>query len=284
MSVVVKDKAHDFDPGGVALANKLYPQLSMRYRRPPKSVKGKLPKVEWLKGSIKLVANNIFPINMDLHEDLKHFANGTLQTTLFTESNASDDDNEYDWDEEDLAEFVAQFPDVPVPEWGLWAAGWEKGRKLAGLAPRKINPSPGATARYGHLKRGIPGLPHWSWLFDYATPIVASSKRFVAVYRKGEMTGKNHDGGLTRETQFKWPTASDQGGSPQNYEMTVRKLGRQGAYDNVHIHPSMSKHSGGEIIPVPFCCELCMHFHWRWGTVALAGAIDLPLFLGWGNG
>jgi hypothetical protein len=73
------------------------------------------------------------------------------------------------------------------------------------------------------------------------------------------------------------------------WEMTIRKLGRQGAYDSAHIHPAMGSHGTREVVPAPFCADLCIHLHVRWGVVALGGqipntpgTINRPLYLGWG--
>ncbi len=302
LSVVFKDKNNDFDPGGAAIGNKIFPQIAMRYRRPPKDDTGSLPRVEWLSGSIRLVASNVFPTSLQVHPDLHHFLTGAQQMTLTTDSNASNDDSEYEWDREDVSEIVGDCSGEDVPEWGIWGATWKRGRLLARVYDPPIADTPnnvaegfaGSVARRGHLTRSLPGLPHWSWLFDYVSPFSSGTKRFVAVYRQGEKTGANLDGGLVRELQVKWPKASDQEPAlgKRDCEMTVRKLGRQGAYDNVHVHPKMgmAMGNGREIVPAPFCAELCMHLHWRWGTVGLSGqlpgtpaALDRPQFLGWGR-
>jgi hypothetical protein len=146
----------------------------MRYRRPPKTVKGKLPKVTWLSGIIKLVTHNLFPHDLDVHEDLHHLVTGAQQMTLITDSNSSRDDNEYDWDEEDLLEIGGELLSEDIPEWGLWGATWKSGRLLAAVTDPSTFDTPGfvaaghagATARRGHLTHNLPPLPHWSWLFD----------------------------------------------------------------------------------------------------------------------
>ncbi|SFT98181.1 hypothetical protein SAMN05660657_04404 [Geodermatophilus amargosae] len=293
LSVTFKDKNNDFDPGGAAIGNKLYPQMSIRYRRPPKSETGRLSKIDWLAGSIRLHPSNVFPTDLPVHADLHHFLTGTQQITLTTDSNSSDDDSTYKWDREDVSEVFIQCSGEAVPEWGLWGAEWESGRLLATvLDPSLGNFLPdrlalkfaGAVARRGHLTRNLPGLPHWSWLFDYVTPLSSGSRRFVAVYRRGELTGANLDGGLDREIKVRWPAGDEE------YTMTVEKWGRQGAYDNLHVHPGMGLHGGREVVPAPFCADLCTHLHWRWGAVtqsgqlpATPGALDRPQFLGWGR-
>ena len=88
---------------------------------------------------------------------------------------------------------------------------------------------------------------------------------------------------------MKWPRPADQVGDPRDFEMLVHKFGRQGAFDNVHVHPAMG-HGAHEVVPAPFCGELCIHLHWRWGIVASniqlpgkPGFDDRPQFLGWGR-
>jgi hypothetical protein len=307
MSVVFKDSAADFDPGGAAIGNKLYPQLALRHNKGVPGA-GKLPKVESLSGSIHLVTGNVFKQDMQVHTDLQHMLTGIQQVVLVTDSNASDDDNEYDWDEEDALELGASFTGDQIPQWGVWGATWRRGRLLADVVDSLVFPATpssiaaghaGATARRGHMDANLPGLPHWSWLFDYVTRQPLGKKSFVAVYRSGEPTPLSPDGGSDRRVAFKWPVASDQdltqGSpgpplSPRDYEMTVHKIGRQGTYDSVHVHPGMGSMNGNEIVPAPFCADLCIHLHVRWGTIALSGqipgapgTIDRPLFLGWGR-
>lgn len=300
LSVVFKDSAADFDPGGAAIGNKVYPQLALRTIK-PKGLKGKLAGVEWVAGSIVLVCGNVFKTDMAVHHDLHHMLTGKQQVILAVDSNSSDDDNDYDWDEEDFAECVGP---SDLPPWGLWGATWSKGRKLADVVDTSLGGGPdsfaaghaGATARRGHLKANLPGLPYWSWLFDYVTPMPVGSKRFVAVYAPAEKTGAGSNAGQPRTLAFKWPVIADQNTTvgpisvgTNNYEMTVRKMARQGAYDSVHVHPAMGSMGGHEIVPAPFCAELCVHLHVRWGIVALSGQIannpanvNRPLYLGWG--
>ena len=57
---------------------------------------------------------------------------------------------------------------------------------------------------------------------------------------------------------------------------SVRKLGGQGEFDNLHIAPRMTvkpdllklnpKLQGlDSIVMAPFCIHDCFHMHWRWG-------------------
>lgn len=304
LSVVFKDSAADFDPGGAAIGNKLYPQIAIRSVK-RKTEKGKMAKVEWFSGSIHLVCGNVFKTDMAVHHDLHHMLTGKQQVVLAVDTNASDDDSKYKWDKEDVGEVIAaRCAHEQVPPWGIWGADWLSGRKLNDV----IDPSmlqgadtyarghAGATARRGHIEANLPVLPHWSWLFDYVQSLPVGQKRFVGVWRAGEKTPQNNDGGVPRSMPFKWPVDADKqthvSNAPvifENYEMTVRKMGRQGAYDSVHVHPAMGSHGAHEVVPAPFCADLCIHLHVRWGVVALSGqipntpgVINRPLYLGWG--
>jgi hypothetical protein len=297
LSVVFKDRATDFDPGSAAVGNKVYPQISLRYRKPTAG-KGPLAKVEWLTGSIHLVTGNVF--RPDMHAPgWGHMLTGTQQMVLAVDSNSSDNDSTYDWDDEEVASFGAECQGEDVPGWGLWGATWQSGRLLADVRDPSLTSGiqafadghVGATARKGFESQdgGVPSLPHWSWLFDCVSPLVLGPKRFVAVYGPGKKTPRGGDGGSKRQDKVRWPKPSDQVVSPRPYEMTVVKLPRQGAYDNVHVHPAMGSIDGREIVPAPFCADLCVHLHVRWGTSALGGqmprqpgTMDRIPFLGWG--
>ena len=308
LSAVFKDSAADFDPGGAAIGNKVYPQLAMRTLK-PKGIKGKLAEVESFTGSIVLVCGNVFNTNMAVDHALHHMLTGKQQAVLAVDSNSSDEDSTFDWDKESVLGAGADCLGEDVPPWGLWGADWKAGRKLADIVDPSITPldvfglsnsfahgHTGATARRGHMDANLPGLPHWSWLFDYVTSMPVGSKRFVGVYRPGETTAGGSAGGGERSLKFRWPVPADQVTQigaislpARAYEMTVKKLARQGAYDSVHVHPAMGHMGGHEIVPAPFCADLCIHLHVRWGLVALSGQlpnhpanVNRPLYLGWG--
>lgn len=307
MSIVFKDVANDFDPGGAVYAVKCYPQLSMRYRRPPAKKKkqtntSKFPKVEELCGTIEVVASNVIPTDHDAGHDFHHMPTGAQSVALFTDSNASGRDSKWDWDRLDLAELGADFthfledvsfgviPGAPaLPEYGLWSADWESGRLLAGVGWGKMT-SPGslvgAIARRANMFFDQPGLPHWSWLFDYVDPEVTGRRDLIAVYDSKSAQGK-----ASRVKEWEWPVPSDQqnlashASTLRNYKMTVEKLPRQGAFDNVHINPDMGTDTrSNKIVAAPFCGDLCLHLHWRWGEVTLVGSPWRKNFLGWGDG
>jgi hypothetical protein len=285
ISFVVKGDNNDFDPGGAAYACKFYPQLSMRYRRLSKIGKGGLPKVHWLKGTVSMTISTVIPTTMagNLHPALRDMATGKQVIGLVTDSNSSDRDNQYD------LKPVGPLPNAPP--WGFWSGKWKSGRKLASVVEfQLLSPIitlPGATALYADKNAGKPTLPHWSWLFDYCLPAVNGKKEFVGVYKKGEETARGDDGGLPREERkLPWPETSHQTNTPKrSYIPTIRKVARQGAYDNLHVSAYHGlDHHGFHLSPAPFCADVCMHLHWRWGTVATSAANNMQIFLGWGTG
>jgi hypothetical protein len=279
--MTVRDKRNDFDPGGAAEACKFYPQLALQYDLPGKGT-GKLPKVTGLSGSIVLVTNNVIPTSMkgSLPAPLQMMANGQLAASLLVDSNNSDYDNSYTFTMAPASTTGAGITwlpgSAPAPPFGIWGGAWVTGRQLAGVI-NKTFPSPslaGATARVAHLAAGYPGLPHWSWLFDYGWPDFTGTKQFTAVYRAGETAKSGGAQNIVRTLPVSWPP----GGTSQ---MTVRKLPRQGAYDSLHVNASMEG-----TVAAPFCADLCLHLHWRWGTNALVGGIPSRLYAyrGWGSG
>lgn len=71
---------------------------------------------------------------------------------------------------------------------------------------------------------------------------------------------------------------------------SIRKLDRQGEFDNLHLAPHMrqafkiAKSSANgpalkyhdDIIMAPFCVHDCLHTHFRWGDIALPPLVSLP--------
>ncbi len=271
-TLVLRGPKADFDPGGVVLACKWAPQLAMQYRRLARE--GKALVVKALKGTVVFEYNNIIPGGLQLPPDapphIQKFLTGKLAASLFTDSNSSDVDNVYDV--------------------GLTGGTWKSGRKLAGVTTIR-----GSAARRAHLQDNKPGLPHWSWLFDFVTPTVSAKKTAVATYHrafstKTDTTKAGKDGGQPRDRTYKWPLDADQTSStPRNFVMTVQKQPRQGGFDNLHAaadHGFADNPPPGDknatITPAPFCGDMCNHLHWRWGTTGISVATDKEAFLGWG--
>lgn len=274
-SLVVRGPQSDIDPGGVILACKWMPQLAMRYRRLPRS--GKKLTIDSLEGTIVADFNNRIPTDLQLPADapehIKHFRTGRLVAGFFTDSNISHRDSKYS--------SLIQ----------LGTLNWISGRKLAGVATIS-----GTGARLAHLHAHTPVLPHWSWLFDFATPTVGSSKTTAGTYHRpfGTRNDVSRDGafngGLPRRKVFKWPRDEDQTSmQTRDYQMTVEKFARQGGFDNVHAaadHGALAGHPtdrNATITSAPFCGDMCNHLHWRWGATGVAVASDKHAFLGWGE-
>jgi hypothetical protein len=292
VSFVLRGQKNDFDPGAAALACKFYPQIAMRVLHPFKRSSGtKRPKATALRGSIVCVCNNIIPKSISA-PGLEEFSTGTVQGSFFTDSNSTGFDNDYDMSENRPAEFVAKKLNVEIPYFGLWNAAYFRGRLMAGVgdsrAPFGID-LVGSTAYHGYRQKTGPLLPHWSWLFDYAAPALkleqlkqmarAPMELKAATYAVGETTlDGNHKGHLPRQTVIPWPSNS-------KFMMTIQKEGRQGQYDNIHIHAAMPPMQGmsGELVPAPFCADMCMHLHWRWGKDAVSSMAAPYAFLGWGQ-
>ena len=268
-SLVVRDAAADFDPGGAGLASRYTPQLSMRYRRVAKGPK-KL-QVESLKGTVVVEMSSVIPENLVLppvnqaedpanfFEHIGHMRTGNIEPALFNDSNTSISD----------------------------------GRKLSIFGN-------GARVARSQFKQGQPPLPHWSWIFDYVTPRIAlkRARPIVATYHR-PVSGRNDttkdgqfNGGQPRAKIVTWPLPADQKPGSPTFQMRVLKVARQGEYDNVHVtgdHGLLSSAPGTDpkiafMTPAPFCADMCNHFHWRWGTVASAPAHEPYAFLGWGAG
>lgn len=281
--LVVREARADADPGGAGLACKYFPQLSMRYLRLPNGPRQL--QVESLKGTVVIDACNAIPNDLvlpsisaaedprDFRHHLEEMRTGNVVAGLFTDSNTSSDDSVY--------KAGSVFPRMT----------WQSGRKLAA-----VTTNAGGEARQVYLGGKVPMLPHWSWLFDYATSKVAQkrSQPFVAAYHrpfpdKLDVTrdGKSN-GGVERSQTVAWPVGADQAAPSKAFKMTIKKVPRQGSYDNLHV---AADHGLGDIgnpnsqlTPAPFCADMCNHFHWRWGTAATSVAYEPYSFLGWGVG
>lgn len=285
MSLVLKDKANDIDPGGAALACKLYPQLSLRHGTPPTSptTPKTLPRIRALHGTISVWANNVVPPEladglMEVDHHLAEMASGRNAATTITDSNTGPRDAIYKL-EAPLLGFPRALPFASI-------ARWQSGRKLAGIEDVRGGATLAATAFFANFYSSLaPTLPHWSWLFDYAIPTLGGTTAFVGAYASHEKSQSGEPATSVRETTVRWPPAALQSGTAKSYQMVVKKLPRQGAYDNVHVALEMGQdHHGRPIVSAPFCCDKCIHIHWRWGTVATSGAHVAYPFLGWGDG
>jgi hypothetical protein len=284
-SLVLKHSANDIDPGGAALACKLYPQLALRHMRAPvlpDPPPDEIPDVTALRGTVSVWCNNTVPASMrdelmQVDEHLGDMATGRNAATLLTDSNLGALDGTY--------ESPGLVPaHVRV---GQSKQEWKAGRKLAGVQLSTEDETVAGTV-YRLARRGwAPTLPHWSWLFDYSVPTFSGTTVFVGSYAQHEQTEGGFPAAEIRDNQpfgTRWPTP-DRQTTVRDHRLTVRKLPRQGAYDNVHVALDMGKDAQGrQIVSAPFCADKCLHLHWRWGIVAVTGPGVFHAFHGWGDG
>ena len=289
LSIVFRDVFNDFDPGGAVDAVKCYPQLSMRYRRPAGVAKpGKLPKVEYLKGNIELAPNNVIPPSLaaTLPGHWMHMATGKQSVAVFTDSNSSRSDSQWDETRRNIAEFGADTIDAlkglfgsdpghpPVPDFGLWTADWKSGRLLAAVDAGTVSsPSTLAapTAHHANIFFDQPGLPHWSWLFDYVQTDISGTRTLIGCYSSKDTAASGKKANDLRESPSEWPLASSVMNLPglKSYRPIYpdrEQTPPASFFDNVHIHPDMGQDDKGRnIVAAPFCGDLCCHLHWRGG-------------------
>jgi hypothetical protein len=283
---------NDFDPGGAVLACKFYPQMAMRILDPsappqdwcakstPFKREGKKrPKATSLQGAIVCVCNNVIPQTIQA-PGLEEFSTGTLKGSFFTDSNSTLFDNDYLMTENFAAEIGAKHNGADIPYFGLWNGSWRTGRLMASVGDGLTNVLQigGSTALFGYKQRAGPLLPHWSWLFDYASPALTQRKEITAAtYAEGAgettLDGSN-PGAVERIKEIPYPDSK--------YVMTILKKGRQGQYDNIHVHAALPLMNGKELVAAPFCGDMCFHLHWRWGLDAVSSIAAPYAFLGWG--
>ncbi|NUP12081.1 MAG: hypothetical protein HOW73_39045 [Polyangiaceae bacterium] len=132
--------------------------------------------------------------------------------------------------------------------------------------------------------------PHWDNMFSYYLPDPAGKGKLrdmpIKVVDRTRKMAKNIDGAITRI------------GDPVG---RIIKLDRQGAFDNIHVAPTMrvpdvdaameiiaeheiddrAKWGLDDIYMAPICAHDCFHMHWRW-TNDVSGS-DRSSF-GWNGG
>jgi hypothetical protein len=129
--------------------------------------------------------------------------------------------------------------------------------------------------------RGIPGQvnlpqltptpPGWNVVFDYAEPALVNEIDFDAVV-------------FPRSLAFTDPfTVIPSEGS---FPLKCVRVGGQGEFDNVHIHPwvgfddplsaSGTNPASPALVEAPFAADEAIHMHWRWGVGIPQGVRDGP--------
>jgi hypothetical protein len=119
----------------------------------------------------------------------------------------------------------------------------------------------------------FPPSPRWDTMFaHYLLPPGAAGKSFEVV---GRQPGRIDTGNNRR--------SYDRATSGYAATPAVEKVARQGAFDNIHVAPSMLFSGSGLTLPnafmAPICQHDCLHTHWRWGD-----SFGEPRNCGWGNG
>lgn len=115
--------------------------------------------------------------------------------------------------------------------------------------------------------------PTWASIFDYYQPDVTGNgkiKSFTAVH--GPLAG-------TRYSQRRRCYVDHRIEANKTTPVFIRKMPRQGAYDNIHVmgdmgmhgeldcDPSTSSVAAIPMVAAPFCGVDCLHMHWRWATL-----------------
>ena len=141
-----------------------------------------------------------------------------------------------------------------------------------------------------------PALPHWDNMFDYheLDPIGQGLKTITVV--DGDPASKRakerkQSGLLAKEKEFPIAGAT----LTDFYDLAdLRKMPRQGEFDNLHVAPRMTIPPIGpfsrtadpgfrflmnmdNVIMAPFCVHDCLHTHFRWGVNPLGFLGNLVL-------
>lgn len=246
LSLVLRGVADDADPAGLLMSCKLYPQLALRYRRLDRGLG-----VTGFQSNIMLTANNADPAQLD--GTLKSIAQGKLAVSAFAESNVAGHDSHFS------PEMVLYDGDPPY-------------HRITTVAPgRKL-----ATVRGPILKWAVRGLfppPHWSWHYDYASPLITGSRTLLAVHAENE-TGF----AVGRDRSKVWPLGQ------AGFQSSIHKLARQGAYDGLRIHPEQTDSLNQPLVGAPASADLALTLYWRRGLAVTGAPGAKHRFAGWGSG
>jgi hypothetical protein len=124
------------------------------------------------------------------------------------------------------------------------------------------------------LTRGIPGQgfppnkPFWDRVFDYTEPDLRNEIEFDAVVFPRSLASTN-------------PFII---GTPATTLLQCQRVGGQGEFDNVHIHPwvgfddpssaSGTNPASPSLVEAPLAADEVIHMHWRWGVGISQGVND----------
>lgn len=110
--------------------------------------------------------------------------------------------------------------------------------------------------------------PTWAYIFDYQH-ILENEEEFMAVYSHKD-TGyynaleKRFYGTSERNQKYNYPV-----GNPTSNYIDLKKMPRQGEFDNIHLHGYMGHYLDNDKIVrhAPICGFCCFHMHWRWSEL-----------------
>ncbi len=126
------------------------------------------------------------------------------------------------------------------------------------------------------------GMPaSWGTIFDYVLLDLDKEKEFVGTYGPDDSNFVDQK----RVKNYTWlPSYSYpffHGGimyTINGIPIELEKKFRQGQYDNLHLHARMpvlpQPFCQDEQIHAPFCGHSCIHFHWRWSSFSVNGALS----------
>jgi hypothetical protein len=236
-AVVFRGASNDFDPGRVPVALGCYPQLAWTW-----SSAGATKLVARFRGSVRITVDNVMS-----HAHGGHLPPDKNIAGFYADSNTSFDT-------------LGNMPPLAVPPSIPIGAG----TGLAGLVADNRASIYGFAVMGGRL-RGLPAS--WGMVFDYLWANFTEEKEIVGVY--GQNDGNFYT--AERRANYLWPSA---GGHDDYNRYVVKKLPRQGQYDNIHLHADMGRPDkfGNAQIHAPFCGHSCLHMHWRWSAIAGRGA------------
>lgn len=267
LSLVTRGPAPDFDPGGVPVALKCYPQITFKWTRKTGVAVG----VKQFEGTVRAVVNTKHYMH-DPFAGPNHFIPGHGMGRMGCLPSTSN------WND------VSCFADSNISAKHYY--------NLDTLLRRQDVEYPAPFTK-----------PTWAAIFDYYAPHVAQgkngiyTKNFVGAYRQDPTTR----GGKVRKMFVAHKITDNLTVNDGRTPLFITKFARQGGYDNMHVNGYMGVHQAfaddplhcdesqiidEEIVAAPFCGLDCFHFHWRWSllsdTIATATSVtNGRLFNGW---
>lgn len=283
LSAVMRGPASDFDPGGVPIALKVYPQIQFCWSKSSTQARP----VQHFTGTVRAEANpkhfhyadpsgapdgmgmagmNMGMPGMCMEMEMPTFNPGdsrfyshTLQAdaSCFADSNSDIAGNAINFEHKSLlerrdAEIAASLPgaylaksyDDFTAEVPSFFKRWAQ--RVADGVDNAYPDTPQSVLGFHALDSKA--KPNWATVFDYYLPGVVNnttrpSHEFVAAYSTTVPTGQAIPRQLTNRKMYVQHQVADTP-AVTSTQLFITKLPRQGAYDNVHINGNMGKHVG----------------------------------------